>query len=46
MPFDDEPEDRVTPGEVMLVIAGCLIVAPGLIWWALTILDVIFGVKL
>jgi heme/copper-type cytochrome/quinol oxidase subunit 4 len=37
MPFNDEPEDRISLTEVMLGIAVAIIVAPGVIWWALTI---------
>lgn len=42
MPFDDDPEDRINVGEVMLVIAGCLIVVPGLIWWIGVFLGIFF----
>ncbi len=41
MPFDDEPEDRTTLGEAMLVTVCCLIVTPGLIWWANTLFTII-----
>ena len=34
---DHEPQTRVTLGEIMLGIAIALIIAPGVIWWALTI---------
>lgn len=39
----NEPEDRVTLAEIMLSIGIALIVAPGVIWWAFTIIGVLAG---
>ena len=41
----DEPQDRVTLAEIMIGIAIALIVAPGVIWWAFTIIGVLAGAR-
>lgn len=37
---DENPESRVDLVEAMLGIALALIVAPGVIWWAGTLIDI------
>lgn len=39
----DEPENRVDLVEVMLGIAIAVIIGPGVIWWLLTLAEVVWG---
>ena len=41
MPFDDEPEEGLSLFEVVLGIAIALMLAPGVIWWALTLWELV-----
>lgn len=38
--MSDEPESRASLAEYMIGIAMALVATPGLIWWAITLVDV------